>query len=98
MEQNSAKMLHALTESFGFVERPSSFVDPIRFRYWERAQTGVNALVSDQVQGDDVHHTLRVIVLACGQLGAIEAQACAACLASALGVDLRPVLGTNAAA
>jgi len=90
--------LHALAESFGFVERPSPFEDPTRARYWDRAQTGIDALVADQVDGDELHRTLRVIVLACGALGAQEAQAYAACLASALGVDLRPVLGTAAAA
>lgn len=98
MEQNRAKMLHALAESFGFVERPSPFEDPARARAYERAHTAVNALVSGQLTGDDAHHTVRVIVLTCGLLGAVEAQTCAACLASAMGVDLRPVLGSDAAA
>lgn len=97
MDHNRAKMLHALAESFGFAERPSPSEDPVRFRYWERARTAIDSLVSEQAQGGDVDHALRVIVLTCGQLGAVEPQACAACLASALGVDLRPVLRTEAA-
>lgn len=94
MEQNRKMLLHALAESFGFVERPS----PEYARAYERAYAAVNALVGDQVTGDDAHHTVRVVVLNCGLLGAVESQACAACLASVMGVDLRPVLKNDAAA
>lgn len=94
MDHNRAKF-YALAESFGFAERPSPSEDPVRFRYWERAQTAIDGLLTEQI---DVHRALRVIVLACGQLGATEPQAEAACLASALGVDLRPVLGMTEAA
>lgn len=92
MEHNRAKMLHALAESFGFVERPCPFGDDqeaVRFRAWERASQAIDALKKG---GGNDEYLFRVIVLTCGQLGATEAQANAACMASALGFDLGPVL------
>lgn len=92
-----AKMLHALAESFGFAERPSKD-DPARFRAWERAQTAINRLVAGQVEDSEIGHTIRVIVLTCGQLEASEPQAYAACLASAMGIDIRSVIASEEAA
>lgn len=94
MDKNRAKMLHALAESFGFFERPDQS-DPVMSRAYERANAGIEALKAGT---DDVSHTLQVIVLSCGQIGAFETQAVAAGWASALGVDLRPVLGGSEAA
>jgi hypothetical protein len=90
VENERAKCIsHALAESFGFVERPDAS-DHLRFRMWERASIAIFALRDSANDFDP--GCIRVIVFACGQLGAYEPQAHAAHLAGELGVDLRSVL------
>ena len=85
MEQ--ARIIAALAESFGFVARPQQ--DGPQRRLWERASLAIDTLPHALAKGEDVTHSLRVIAFACGQLpGGADAQGCAGCLASHLGLSL----------
>lgn len=85
------RMVLALTESFGSVERPGFDKDAERARLFERAHQSIS-IIADKLQAEQsIGFELNVIVYAMGLFGGKEAEAVrgiAASLGAALGVRL----------
>lgn len=91
MAEDVNRMVLALAESFGSVDRPGFKEDADRARLHERAHQAISNISRKLQAGESIAFELNVIVFAMGNFGgdeAIAVQGIAAMLGASLGVRL----------